>query len=73
MMNQTMIYDYLGLDTDPLYLSLTGLKQGQEISLGNLTVLLNKSGIYEVISDEFHDGFIDINKCYKFLLQIMGD
>lgn len=71
-MNQTMIYDYLGLDTDPLYLTLKNLKSGKEINFGNYIIVLNKSGIYEIISDDFHDGFNNIENCYKYLLKLIG-
>jgi hypothetical protein len=72
-MNQTMVYDYLGFDTDPMYLKLKQLKKGQKISMGSLTILFNNSGLYEVIAEDLHDGFINIKECYKFLLNVVGN
>ncbi|WP_026908924.1 hypothetical protein [Paucisalibacillus globulus] len=72
-MNQTMIYDYLGFETDPMYLKLKQLKKGQRTSLGSLTILLNNSGLYEVVTDDLHDAFINIKECYKFLKNVFGD
>lgn len=68
-MNQTMIYDFLGLDTDPLWNKLKSLEKGQRIIFEMFSVSLNSSGIYEVSSEESHDGFSNIKDCYKCLIK----
>ncbi|MEN2465938.1 hypothetical protein [Ornithinibacillus sp. JPR2-1] len=72
-MIQTMIYDYLGLDADPFYLKLKQLKKGNQIKLGSLIVHLNNLGIYEVSSNDIHEGFKNITECYQFVLKNMED
>ncbi|MEN2765653.1 hypothetical protein [Ornithinibacillus xuwenensis] len=72
-MIQTMIYDYLGSETDPIYQKLKQLKKGQQIDLGSLTVSLNYAGMYEVTSVDLHDGFSNTESCYQYLLKTIQE
>jgi hypothetical protein len=65
-LNQLMIYDYLGVESDPIYQKLKLLKKGQKVKLDSLTISLNNSGIYEIKSVNLHDG------CYNYLQKILS-
>lgn len=64
-MDQSNIYDFLGIESDPLFNKISKLKKGQRISMGNIKILLNEFGIYELITTDEHEGFSSMLSCYK--------
>lgn len=66
-MEQTMIYDYLGKSDDPLYEQLTNLEKGQKVISGNTEIKMNIFGLYEVESDDIHESFGNLSRCYHYL------
>lgn len=66
-MEQTMIYDYLGKTDDPLYNRLSALEKGQKIILNNAEIILNTFGLFEIESEEIHEGFSNLLDCYNHL------
>lgn len=66
-MEQTMIYDYLGRSDDPLFERLSKLEKGQRVILNNAEIVMNIFGLYEIETDEIHEGFSNISDCYNYL------
>lgn len=70
---QTGIYEYLGVDEDPIYQSISKLDKGQKVLLGSICVTLNIFGLYEVETEESHDSFATLENCYQSICEINGD
>ncbi|MFB4471743.1 hypothetical protein ACDI16_02095 [Oceanobacillus caeni] len=63
-MEQTMIYDFLGIDQDPLLQKLRAMDKGQQITVGEMKVRLNKVGLFELITETTEECCSNITKCY---------
>lgn len=72
-MTQNTIYDYLGNDNDPLYQKIRQLNKGDVVALDDAEVSLNIHGIYEVSTEEYHEPFSDLNSCYEFVCDLLGE
>lgn len=74
-MKQSHIYDYLGEVEDPIFNIISSLKTGQVVNLGEVTVLLNKQGLYEIETSFYHECFSTKKQVYdgisKFLSLIV--
>lgn len=66
-MEQTDIYDYLGMNNDPIFNKISSLKIGQAIDLGGVKVLLNTQKLYEVETDFYHECFCSKRQVYDGL------
>ncbi len=64
-MNQINIFYEIGLSSDPIYFQLTKLKENEVIHIGDLEVTKTEIGFYEISSDDIHECFSDIMKCYE--------
>lgn len=74
MIEQNTIYDYLDKGNDPIYQKLMQLENGDSIVLEGIEVELNVFGLYEVSSSTyFHEGFSDLDRCYKFICEFLED
>lgn len=67
-MHQTIIYEFLGIEHDPIFKLVDSLKMGDSVKFNQVTISLNQFGIYEVISHKKHDGFDKKHKCYEHLI-----
>ena len=72
-MEQTFIYEYLGVHSDPVYQMISKLTKGNAIKIGNIDVSLNKFGLYEVTTQDSHDSFRDVQSCYEKICDLAGD
>lgn len=72
-MDQSNIYDFLGVESDPLFNKISKLKKGHGFSTGDIKVLLNQYGIYELITADEHEGFLNMLDCYKFVNTFGGE
>lgn len=68
-MEQLHIYDYLKVTSDPLFNQLEKLNKEQTISIKDTKISLNNFGVYEVSTSKKHEGFRDLNSCYKYLMK----
>ena len=59
------IYEFCGLEYDPLYQRLQQVDSEHCIQLGNCIVSVDK--FYEIQCEEFHELFHDKSDCYNFL------
>jgi len=70
-MEQSTIYDFLGIENDPIFNIINNLQKGQEINLGGVSILLNQTGLYEMETEFSHDCFYSKKHVYhgvsKFL------
>lgn len=64
-MNQINIFYEIGLSNDPVYFQLTKLKVNEVIRIDDLEVTKTEIGFYEISSDDLHECFSDITKCYE--------
>ncbi|NUH84788.1 hypothetical protein HUN92_13770 [Bacillus firmus] len=64
-MDQMNIFYEIGLSNDPVYFQLTKLKVNEIISIDGLEVTKTEIGFYEISSDDIHECFSDIMKCYE--------
>ncbi|MDY0396811.1 hypothetical protein ACFSMW_14785 [Virgibacillus halophilus] len=68
-MEQTNIYDFL-VDMDPVLSKIKNLAKGQAFVLEQIRISLNPFGLYEVESADFHQQFVDCQKCYQFVCKV---
>lgn len=68
-MEQLNIFNELGFIEDPIYLKLLVMNELDEINIEGIVVFKNILGMYEISSDELHEGFKDLDNCYKKLMQ----
>lgn len=71
-MEQTHIYHYLGLDNDPIFNKITQLKAGQAVIIGEIKVLLNKHGLYEVETSARHECFSSQKQVYDGVSKMLS-
>ncbi len=64
-MEQVNIYEYFGIDTDPLFHRIQQLNKDEYIHLGQAVIIYNSFGLYEIITEEEHEGTMDPYKCYE--------
>lgn len=73
-MNQMNLFNFIKYD-DPIFIKIRRLKENEEIvideSLG-IKATLNWNGIYEAVSEEFHESFSDYEKCYEFISEYLN-
>lgn len=70
-MNQTCIFDFLGKETDELYVQLSQVtKQSTETSIMGFSIRHTEHGFIEVSSDDIHECFTNIDDCYRYLLDL---
>ncbi|WP_017187238.1 hypothetical protein [Alkalibacillus haloalkaliphilus] len=71
-MQQTTIYDYIGIETDPVFKKIKHLKEGQSVELGHAIVTKNEFGLYELETKSDHETADDLVDFYnKIVLQNM--
>lgn len=70
---QTFIYEYLGIEDDPIYQSISTLVKGQKVILGPMLVTFNVFGLYEVETEESHKCFTSLSECYEGVCKLNGD
>lgn len=68
-MKQQTIFDYIDLEQDAVYLSITQLKINEAFSFGNIKVSKVENH-YEIESDYCHEFFKNSIDCYKRLIDI---
>jgi len=63
-MEQTHIYDYLGMENDPIFNIINHLKIGQAVDLGGVVISLNNNGLYEMETSVDHECFSSKKQVY---------
>lgn len=66
-MEQTDIYEFLGMNSDPVFNQISNLKVGQAVELGGVKVLLNNQNLYEVETELYHECFCSKRQVYDGL------
>jgi len=69
---QTDIYTFLGMDKDPLFNRITRLKSGESLEIGEVKILLNQNGIYELETESLHECFMTHKQLYDGLAMIFS-
>ncbi len=69
-MEQTNIYHYLGLESDPIFNIISRLQRGQVIDVGGATLTLNNSGLFELESESYHECFRSEQEVYDGLSKL---
>lgn len=60
------LYEVLGLESDPVYKKINGLKENEEVKIESFNIRKTDK-FYEVENEEFHEGFKTKEKCYSFI------
>lgn len=68
-MEQLNIFNELGFFEDPIYMKLSLMNVQEEINIEGIVVFKNNLGLYEISSDQLHEGFKDLDCCYKKIMQ----
>lgn len=66
LVEQTNLYEFLGLSNDPLFNQIERLGEGEEIRIDSFNIRKTNK-FYEVENDEIHEGFKTLSKCYSFI------
>lgn len=69
-MEQANIYDFLGVESDPLFNKISRLKKGQAFIAGDVKITLNNHEIYELSTKDEHEGFSNMLDCYKCISEM---
>ena len=72
-MSQLDIYSYLGVGTDPVYVAICKLKEGEKTTISNFEVKYNNFGLYEVSNEHFHEVFASSEACYEGLIYLFQE
>ncbi len=72
MMEQINLYDYLGVEDDPIYIMLSRLKNGYTVVFEDVHVTKNDFGLFELASNQLHEVFSDIRSCYKYVSDLLS-
>lgn len=62
-MEQTHIYNFLGMNDDPIFNQILRLEKGRKVDLGGIFITLNESGLYELETFYHHE-------CYRTKKQL---
>ncbi|WP_342471613.1 hypothetical protein MHH70_12410 [Metasolibacillus sp. FSL H7-0170] len=68
-MQNTNIFDFLGVETDLIYQKIAALKTGDVFQADNIIVRLEK--YYEIESDYEHELFYNAMSCYQYLSDLL--
>lgn len=71
-MEQTHIYHYLGLENDPIFKEITKLKAGQAAIVGDIKIMLNKHGLYEIETSTSHECFSSQKQVYDGISKVLS-
>ena len=63
------IYEFCGLDDDPLYRKFEQLDNEKCIAIDKYLITVDK--FFEVQCDDFHELFYEKSDCYRFLSDIL--
>lgn len=66
MIEQTNLYEFTSLNDDPVFNRIKNLDIGQEIQIEAFNVRKTDK-FYEVESEELHEGFKSLVRCYSFI------
>ncbi|WP_404427287.1 hypothetical protein LG296_01585 [Ureibacillus chungkukjangi] len=66
MVEQTNLFEFLGLKNDPVFNLIEKLREGDKIQIDSFCIR-NNGKLYEVESDEYHEGFPTKERCYTFV------
>ena len=67
MIQQTCLFDFLNIETDPVYQKIQFLNKGDQVVITPFIVQYTEFGIYEISSNDIHEPFNNLNDCYKAL------
>ena len=68
-MQNTNIFEFIGVETDLIYQKIAALKAGEAFSADNIIVRLDK--YYEIESDFEHELFHNAMCCYQYLNDLL--
>jgi len=63
---QTNLFEFIGLGTDPVFNKLERMRTGDEIQIGAYMIRKTRK-LYEVETKEVHEGFSQLMSCYSFI------
>lgn len=66
MVAQTTLYEFIGLQDDPVFNLISKMHEGDEIQIDSFAVRKTDK-FYEVESGEYHEPFKTIDKCYLLI------
>ncbi|MER2126320.1 hypothetical protein [Solibacillus sp.] len=64
-MQNTNLFEFIGVEADPVYKQLEQLQKGESFMIDGICVSLEK--FYEIESDVEHVPFKTLNRCYQYL------
>jgi len=70
-MIQLSIFNELGFLEDPIYRKLNELSVDHVIMIDEITITKNSNGLYELSSDDVHEGFKTLESCYENIMRIL--
>jgi len=71
-MEQTDIYDFIGVNYDPVFNQIEQLEKGRAVELGGFIITLNQNGLYELESINSHECFTTISQVYDSISRYLN-
>lgn len=71
-MEQTDIYDFIGVNYDPVFNQIEQLEMGRTVELGEFIITLNQNGLYELESTNSHECFTTISQVYDSISRYLN-
>lgn len=65
--HQYNIYDFLGVENDPIFNAVEKLEIGHSYTINHITIKLNEQEIYEIETKGSHDAFASQKQVYDHL------
>lgn len=69
MMQNTNLFEFIGVEADPVHQKLAQLQAGESFVIDGISVSLNK--FYEIESDVEHVPFKSMFDCYRYLSDVI--
>ncbi|TCT23370.1 hypothetical protein EDD68_10784 [Melghiribacillus thermohalophilus] len=71
-MEQTTIYEFYGLESDPVYQKINNLQPGEELYIEEVIVRKNTNSLFEIETEDLHEPATGEEACYWKLMSILN-
>lgn len=67
---QTTLFNFLDLAADPIFTAINKMEIGEILEIAYSTVNKKWYG-YEVENEYYHEGYLDVRKCYDLVIKVL--
>lgn len=71
-MEQVAIFEYCGIEDDPLFQKLLALDPGEELYIHEVIIRRNTENLFEIETEDLHEPAAGAEKCYRKLMSMLN-